>query len=311
MTKETLSTIGSAVRAVLRDWLAFVALVVLFAALVAAAGLFITTREATAWQVFVTFALAVVVPLLLSVVLAGCANFAVGERRAVPLVVRSLAGFWKVLLLGLPVLALTVLAVWGMDKLEARVRHDPAAEAGATLSEGRDGMNVPDNTAAAEDASAERRKPAKVRWAYVFYWSLRLLLLGLVLPLLAAHLWLAAARDGFVGALRRLHRVLARAFSPRSVFIYAVGMILFALLPYFLLTRAANVGTGWLAVLLFSARVGLALLLMLFGWVATMTALARTFYDAGPAAVAVAPPAPAAPAPTQDAPRADAPVAAA
>lgn len=306
MTKETLSTIGSAARGVLRDWPAFVALVVLFAALVAAAGLFITTREATAWQVFVTFAMAAVVPLLLSVVLAGCAHFAVGERRAVPLVVRSLAGFWKVLLLGLPVLALTALTVWGMDKLERRVRHDPSAEAGEAVSQQQDGMNVPDNTAAAEDASAERRKP-KVRWAYVFYWSLRLLLLGLVLPLLAAHLWLASARDGFGGALRRLHRVVARAFSPRSVFIYAVGMILFALLPYFLLTRGAALGTGWLGVLLFAARVGLALLLMLFGWLTTMTALARTFYPDGPAAVAV--PSPPAPATTQDVPRADAPVA--
>ncbi|HLL77162.1 MAG TPA: hypothetical protein VK421_18055 [Pyrinomonadaceae bacterium] len=304
MTKDTLSAIGSAMRGTLRDWPALLALAVLFAALAASAGLFITTREATAWQVFLTFALALIVPLLLSVVLAGCAYYAVGHRRAIPLVVRSLKGFWKVLLLGLPVLALTVLTVWGMDKLEARVRHDPQAEASETFSQ-PDGMNVPDNSAEA-DRPAERRKP-EVRWAYVFYWSLRLLLLGVVLPLLAAHLWLAAARDGLGAALRGIHRLVARAFSPRSVFIYAVGMLLFALVPYFLLTRGAALGTGWLAVALFSARVGLALLLMLFGWLTTMTALARTFYDGGPAVVAVSTPAPA----TQDAPRADAPVGAA
>lgn len=307
MTKDTLSSIFSAARGIMRDWPALVALVVLFAALISACGLFITTREATTWQVFLTFAMAVVVPLLLFVVLAGCAYYAVGERRAVPLVVRSLKGFWKVLLLGLPVLALTVLTLWGMNKLERRVRHDPRVEAGETLSQS-DGMNVPDNTAAANEPE-ERRKP-KVRWAYVFYWSLRLLLLGLVLPLLAAHLWLAAARDGFGSALRRIHRVVARAFSPRSVFIYAVGMLLFALVPYFLITKSIPAGTGWLEVTLFSARMGLALLLMLFGWLTTMTALASTFYDGGPAAVVAATPAPPAPV-TQDAPRADAPVSAA
>jgi len=307
MTKDTLSAIGSAMRALVRDWPALLALAVLFAALVASAGLFITTREATGFQVFLTFALAVVVPLLLFVVLAGCAYYAVGHRSAVPLVVRSLKGFWKVLLLGLPVLALTVLTIWGMDKLEARVRHDPAAEASETFTQ-PDGMNVPDNSADA-DGPAERRKP-KVRWAYVFYCSLKLLLLGVVLPLLAAHLWLASARGGFVAALRRAHRLVARAFSPRSVFIYAVGMIVFALVPYFLLTRGAALGTGWLEVALFSARVGLALLLMLFGWLTTMTALARTFYDGDPTAIAVSTPAPPAPA-TQNTPRADAPVSAA
>lgn len=307
MTKDVLSTIGSAMRGLLRDWPALLALAVLFAALISACGLFITTREATGFQVFLTFALAAAAPLLLFVLLAGCAYYAVGERRAVPLVVRSLKGFWKMLLLGLPVLALTVLAVWGMDKLEARVRHDPRAEGRETFSQ-PDGMNVPDNSADA-DESAGRRKP-EVRWAYVFYWSLRLLLLGLVLPLLAAHLWLAAAREGLGAALRRVHGVVARAYSPRSVLIYAVGMILFALVPYFLITRGALVGSGWLAVALFSARVGLALLLMLFGWLVTMTALARTFYGGGPAAVAVPNHAPAAPA-THDAPRADAPASAA
>lgn len=306
MTKDVLSAIGAAMRGLLRDWPALVALAVLYAALVSACGLFVTTREATAGQVFLTFALAALVPLLLFVVLAGCAYYAVGHRRAVPLVVRSLKGFWKVLLLAVPVLALTVLAVWGMDKLERRVRHDPAAEAREALAPG-DAMNVTEPAADPDESSAAARKP-KVRWAYVFYWSARLLLLGLALPLLAAHLWLAAARSGLGAALRSLHRLVARAFSPRSVFIYAVGMILFALLPYFLITKGGALGTGWLAVALFSARVGLALLLTLFGWLVTMTALARTFYGDAPAAVA----APAPPAPVvQDAPRPAAPVGAA
>jgi hypothetical protein len=312
MTKETLSSIFSAARGVLRDRAAFLALVVLFAALVAACGRFVTTREATSWQVFQTFALALLVPVLLFVVAAACAYYAAGERRAVPLVVRSLKGFWKMLLLGLPVLALAVLTVWGMDKLERRVRHDPAAEASRTFDAGGGAVTESGGAiverAPDDEEEAARRKP-KVRWAYVFYWSLRLLLLGLVLPLVAAHLWLSAAAAGLGATLRTVHRVVARAFSPRSVFIYAVGMILFALVPYFLITRGALVGSGWAAVLLFAARVVLALLLMLFGWLTTMTALAQTFYAGGAGAGVAATPAPAAPATATDAPPADAPVA--
>lgn len=300
MTKEVLSALASAARGLARDWRALAALAALYAALVAACGLFVTTREATAWQLFLTAALALAAPLLLCVVAAGCALYAAGERRALALVAGALKGSWKTLLLGLPVLALVVLTVWGMDKLENKVRHDPRAEAQETFAP-PGGEAESDAGAAGEagEAAGARRRPP-VRWKYVFVSALRLLLLGVVLPLLALHLWLSAARHGFGAALRGVGRTLARAYSARSVLTYAVGMIVFALVPYFLLTVRTPSDAGWLEVSLLSARLGLAFLLTLGGVLMTMTALARDSDGGDSAPAPLAPPRPA--------PRAETPV---
>ncbi len=289
MTKEVLSALASAARGLLRDWRALLALAVLYAALVAACGLFVTTREATAWQLFLTAATAVAIPLLLCVVLAGCALYAAGERRAIPLVTGALKGFWKVAVLGVPVLALVVLTVWGMNKLENKVRHDPRAEAQETFS-------TPEEDES-EVESGEKKKPP-VRWKYLFVSALRLLLLGVALPLLAAQLFIGAARGGVVAGLRRL----GRAFGPRSVFTYAVGMIVFALLPYFLFNLRTPASAGWLEVTLLSLRLGLVFLLTLGGALMTMTALAHDGDGENiPATSATAPP-------PQTAPRVEEPV---
>lgn len=289
MTKEVLSALASAARGLLRDWRVLLALAVLYAALIAACGLFITTREATAWQLFVTAATAAAIPLLLCVVLAGGALYAAGERRALAVVTGALRGFWKVALLGLPVLALVVLTVWGMNKLETKVRHDPRTEAQETFTS---------DEGESETESGEKKRPP-VRWKYVFVSALRLLLLGVVLPLAAAQLFIGAARGGLGAGLRRL----GRAFAPRSVLTYAVGMIVFALLPYFLFNQRTPASAGWLELTLLSLRLGLVFLLTLGGALMTMTALARV--DGGgetlPATPATAPP-------PQPAPRAEAPV---
>lgn len=285
MTKEVLSALAAAARGLLRDWRALAALAVLYAALVAACGLFVTTREATAWQLFLTAALAAAIPLLLCVVLAGCAVYAAGERRALPVVTGALKGFWKVAVLGLPVLALVVLTVWGMNKLENKVRHDPRAEAQETFA------SPAEEESEAEAGETKKRPP--VRWKYVFVSALRLLLLGVVLPLLAAQLFVGAARGGIGAGLRRL----GRAFGPRPVLTYAVGMIVFALLPYFLFNLRTPARAGWLELTLLSLRLGLVFLLTLGGALMTMTALARADGDGEEAA-----PVPAAP-PPQPAPR--------
>ena len=112
-----------------------------------------------------------------------------------------------------------------------------------------------------------------MRWKYLFVSALRLLVLGVFLPLAAMHLWLAAARDELLAAFARFHRHLARAFSARSVLTYGVGMIVFALIPYFLITKRTPVSSNTLELLIFGVRILIAFTLMLFGWVMTMTAL--------------------------------------
>lgn len=271
MTKNVLASIFSAARELVRTPRASVLLVALYLALVASVFFFITTREATIWQLFVTGATALAVPLLFFVVQAAGASYAVGERTARGLLARTARSFLKVFAVSLPLILLAVLAVYLLNKLEQRAQLTP--EERARVEYARSDPAAEDDEADSTPEAARPKPP--VRWKYLFVSALRLFVLGVFLPLAAMHLWLAAARDGLVAAFARIHRHLARAFSARSVLTYGVGMIVFALLPYFLITKRTRIDNNTLELLVFGARLVLAAALMLFGWVMTMTALAR------------------------------------
>jgi hypothetical protein len=271
MTKNVLASIFAAARELLRSPRAFALLIALYLAFILACFFFITTREATMWQLFVTFASALLAPLLFFVVQAAGASYAVGERGAAGLLRRTARSFGKVLLVSLPIILLAVLAVYLLNKLEDRVQLTPEERARAEYSTSAPEM---DSDSASTDSSDSRPKPP-VRWKYLFVSALRLLLLGVFLPLAAMHLWIAAVREGFLAAFASFPRHLVRAFSARSVLTYGVGMIVFALIPYFLITKRTPVNSTTLELLIFGARILVAFTLMLFGWVMTMTALAR------------------------------------
>jgi hypothetical protein len=105
--------------------------------------------------------------------------------------------------------------------------------------------------------------------------TVQYLLFCLILPLAAIHLWIAAARDGLVQSFKRSPRILARAFAPRSVVIYVIGFIFFAVLPYFLVVTRTPVTNAWLDAGLLVGRLALAALFSLTGWVVTVGALAQ------------------------------------
>jgi hypothetical protein len=270
MTKNVLASIFAAARDLVRSPRAFALLIALYLALIAACFFFITTREATLWQLFVTGATALLVPLLFFVVGAAGASYAVGERSAAGLLRRTARSFMKVLLVSLPIIMLAVLGVYLLNKLENRVQLTPEERArmeyAASTSESGE--------ESASSGDTERPKPP-VRWKYLFVSALRLLVLGVFLPLAVMHLWIAAARDGLGAAFTRFHRHIIRAFSARSVLTYGVGMIVFALIPYFLITKRTPVSSNTLELLIFGVRILCAFALMLFGWVMTMSALAR------------------------------------
>ncbi|HEV2799084.1 MAG TPA: hypothetical protein VGW12_01230 [Pyrinomonadaceae bacterium] len=272
MTKNVLANIFSAARDLVRTPRALLVLVALYLALIASVFYFITTREATMWQLFVTGTTFVLAPLLFFVVQAAGASYAVGERSARGLLRRTARSFLKVLLVSVPVILLAVLSVYLLNKLEQRVQLSPEERAREQFSRMAD---TEEGGAESATASEESRPKPPVRWKYLFVSALRLFLLGVFLPLVAIHLWLAAVRDGLGRAYARFHRHFARAFSARSVFTYGVGMIFFALLPYFLITKRTPFDSNTLELLVFGARIVLAFTLMLFGWVMTMTALAR------------------------------------
>jgi hypothetical protein len=283
MTKNVLASIFAAARDLVRSPRALAVLFALYVALIASIFFFITTREATLWQLFVTGASVLLAPVLFFVVQAAGVSYAVGRRGAGELLRHTARSFLKVFAVSVPLILLAVLSVYLLDKLQQRAQLTPEERAQVEYA-----RNAPGDGEGAESAEASRPKPP-VRWKYLFVSALRLFVLGLLLPLAAMHLWLAAARDGLVATFKRFHRHIIRAFSARSVFTYGVSMIVFALIPYFLVTKRTPVASNTLELLIFGARIFLAFSLMLFGWVMTLTALARTGDYAATTATTTAP----------------------
>ncbi|MCA1592881.1 MAG: hypothetical protein LC754_09575 [Acidobacteria bacterium] len=259
MIKDALVAIGTAARMLVRSWGALGILSLLYLALLASLYLFFATREATAWQLAQTALWAVAAPLLFFILQAAVANFAQDTSRPGALLKRSLADFIKILLVSLPLIALAVLVVYLLNKLQARF---PASEAAAGAH-------------AAPVVYPQKPPPTPMHWQDVVFPSLRLLLVGVLLPLAGVHLWLSVAGVGLVATLRKIHRVLARAFNAQSVFIYAVGLLVFGVIPYVLIFTRTPVKTSGVELMLFGIRLGLAFVFTLWGWIITFGALAK------------------------------------
>lgn len=258
MIKDSLNAIADSTRATLRGWRGLLVLALLYFVPYASVYLFFSTGQATAWQLVLSGLTALVAPLLLVVLVAATATFALPERQRAGAVARGgLRDSWKDLLLALPVAALGWLFFYLLGKLQ---EHLPKIE---------------DAPRAIVNATAESR-PAPLHWQEALMSWLWIVLFGVVLPLLAAHLWLGVARDGLKATLGRIHRVAARAFAPRAVLVYMIGFFVFALLPYFVLYTRTPITSGWGELLMFSLRLAVALVLTLVGWTITLGALART-----------------------------------
>ena len=213
MLTETFRTIGSATRNVLTNWRSVVIIAIVYAAFLASLYVFIVVREASLFQVGITFTLAVVAPLLFFLLQAMIADEA--ERASFGrLLKNALADFWKLLLVTLPLIALAILIGYLLQKAQTRFGTPPV-----------DPTEIP--------RRAARTKENPIAWKTAFVTTARYLLLGLVLPLTAIHIWLATARQGLGPALRRLLTLLRQSFAPQSVLIYIAGFIVFGVIPYF------------------------------------------------------------------------------
>ena len=260
MIKETFGVIGRAAAGLVRGWGGLALLHALYAAALVLPYWFFATGVATTGQLVVsalTFALA---PLLCFVLVAALAHFAVGETRAPSLARRALRDFWKMLLVALPLVALGVGLVYLLGWLEGKL---PVPEIRAVVRP----VTTP-------EAIAVSPLPRALTWQETLVSTLRMLLFGFMLPLVAAHLWLSVARDGLKATLRRFHRVAGRAFLPRPVLVYAVGLFFFGFMPYFIIFTRTPVTAAWGELLLFGLRLALAFVFTLWGWAITLGALA-------------------------------------
>ncbi len=272
MIKRVFHVFTSAARELFRRWGALLILIVLYLAMLGAIYQFIATREATVGQLLLSVLFALAAPVLFLVIQTMAARYNQGSPRAWTLLGGSLRDFWKLLVIIAPLILIAVLAVYLFGKIETTT---PAATA---VREAVRALPAPPRPAAP--------KPPSVSWQSIAVTTIEYLLFCFVLPLAAIHLWIGTARDGLKQTLKRSPRILARAFAPQSVVIYAIGFAFFAVVPYFLIGTRTPVSTPWLDAGLLVARLLLAVLFSLIGWVVTVGALGERGDASGVVSVA-------------------------
>jgi hypothetical protein len=251
---------------------------VLYAVLLISLYGFIATREATVWQVAATLLLLVLVPLEFFVLQSAILNYAREPKFRWAQILRDAI---KLAVVSIPILLLAW-ALWALlNKWQLRF---PAPQPPITFP-----------------AAAPKVQPT--HWPSLIFATVRFLLFGVLLPLAAIHLWIEVAgrnvRDAVSGGgqavLKRIGNVFARAYAPEPVFTYALGLIFFVAVPYALLFIPFTVKGNKTDFAVFIARLVLAFLFTLIGWIVTLTALAgespaspvatspRTIPDAPPA----------------------------
>jgi hypothetical protein len=258
MIKDMFNAFKAATRRLLQSWRALLIMLALYLAMIGSVYLFFSTREATIGQVVVTFALGILAPFLWLVIQGMAVGYA-SEDRAGKLLVRSLADFWKLALIAIPLFLVVGLAVYYLGSVESKLMQETVRSVAAP-------RRLP-----LARVPAVRSAP----WQAIALSTLQYLLLLLVLPLALIHLRIDAASTGLKTAFKRFPVTFAKAFAPRSVLVYAIGFVLFAIVPYFLITRRTPVTSPWLDVSLLGVRLTLAVLFSLIGWVVTVAALTR------------------------------------
>ncbi len=232
---------------------------IVYACLLAVIYFFVIVREATVVQITLTFASAGLAPFLFFLLQTMVASDT-ESIGAAALLRRSLAGFWKVVLVTLPLIAFAILIGYLLGKVQGRIDAPSLNESGQELM---------------RRAAANARATKPIEWRVAILLTVRYLFFGLLLPLAAIHLWLAVAQPGFLAALKKIPAYLARAFAPRAVLIYVAGFVVFAVVPYYLLFRTTQTSHAWIEISLLLVRLFAVFILTLGGWIVTVRSLGR------------------------------------
>lgn len=245
-----------------RQWRVITELTILYAALLAALLLFMATKEATLWQITLTLIFLALVPALFFILQALIVNYAHGECRAFLLLKRSLRDSCRLALASLPVALIGVLFFYLLNKLQS---YYPAQVPAVRPAQ---------NPFTMPDSGAMARQAPPIEWPLLAISTARLVIFGIVLPLITIHLWSATLHEGLARALRGIHRHLARAFAPEQLRIYVAGLMLFGLVPYLLLFMHTPSSRPSREFGLFIVRLILVFVFTLFGWAWTFCSLA-------------------------------------
>jgi hypothetical protein len=248
----------------------------IYAFLLVASYVFISTHEATIWQVLVTYALMILIPIGFFTLQASIIDRVLDQKLLWRVI---LIDALKFLVVSVPMVVVVWLLYYLLNKIAARYPA-PVVEA------------LPAKQPAPPTTPA-------LHWPSLIFATLRFVLLGIALPLTTIHLWIAVAggevrslfRYGAKSFFKRIGSALARAFSLDSVLIYTLGLIIFFVLPYVTLVPTFTIRGNKTEFVVFLMRLLLSFLFSLVGWVLTLSAFARTVPSLPPevSAPAVAP----------------------
>ncbi|HEU5239474.1 MAG TPA: hypothetical protein VFU37_20250 [Pyrinomonadaceae bacterium] len=256
----------STIKSTLTNLTALAIFVLIYLLLLATFFKFIWTREATVWQVMVTYSFMVLIP----------AEFFIFQAAIIDRV-RDGKFRWRTILIDavkffiitIPVLLLAWLINYLLNKWQ--LRYPPPV--------------VPSLPVASGPAPLQ-----PIHWPSLLFATLRFVLLGIALPLATIHFWIAFAggevRALFAGGaasfFKRFGAAFTRAFASESVLIYALGMLVFFMIPYAILFIPIAVRGNKTDFALFIVRLSVTFVFSLIGWVVTISALTRKSLGTAP-----------------------------
>jgi hypothetical protein len=259
MTK-TLKLWFGTIRTTLTNIGALAIFAIIYAILLATFFRFIWIREATVWQVLFTYIFMILIP----------AEFFIFQAAIIDRV-RDHKFRWRAIaidalkffVVAIPMLLIAWLLYYLLNKIAVRYPA-PAVPVFPVL------QGPP--------------KPSPLHWPILIFATLKFVVLGVALPLATIHLWIAIA-GGEIRSLfgfgakpffKRVGSALARAFGSESVLIYALGLIIFFVLPYLILVPTFTIKGNKTEFVVFILRLLLSFLFSLIGWVVTISALAKS-----------------------------------
>src|SRR2546423_6796385 len=259
--KTTLTNIGG-----------LIVLAILYALLLVSAYFFIATREATVWQVVVTYVLLILLPAEFFIFQASIIGHALNGKFHWRTIVMNA---FKCFVVTIPV----VLLAWGIYLLlnKWQLRYPPPV---LVLS-----------------APAVPPKSQPMHWPTLIFGTLRFVIFGVALPLAAIHLWIEVTacnlreslRSGGKAIVSRLGRRFSGAFASESVLIYVLGLLVLLTLPYVILVPTFAIKNNKTEFGVFILRLLVSFVLTLIGWVVTVSTLANNTSPAPEARHVVAP----------------------
>src|SRR5262249_46070943 len=110
------------------------------------------------------------------------------QSRAVRLMLSSLKGFWRLVVISIPFVLVAWLLVFLLGKIPA-----------GTVAAAHEAVR----TTTAAGRAAPRPAPQAIDWRGVAVAALQFVLFGIALPLAVVNLWIATAREGLSQAIRR------------------------------------------------------------------------------------------------------------